>query len=319
MGNAIAMILQMTCLPKVMCGVVFAVCLIGPRSEPARADDGEGTVQVQMRNIALHVDERTIMNVRRLRGELVSTKAGEPPVFDDKNSFTVKIDSAEIAISVDSLSQLMNGYVFNYSGAPLEHLQVTTEGRNLRIKGTLKKGVAVPFNIVATARVDEQGALRLHPVSIKTLGIPSKGLLDFIGLDLQKLIKVNESRGVRIDGDDFVMRPNGLLPPPRIDGRLQSVRIEPNTVVQVFGPGTEKPLTPPDPKTNYMYYRGGVLRFGKLTMTDTDMELIDQRPQDPFDFFQDRYIEQLVAGYSKNTKARGLKVYMPDYRTLHRR
>jgi hypothetical protein len=55
------------------------------------------------------------------------------------------------------------------------------------------------------------------------------------------------------------------------------------------------------------------LRFGKLTMTDADMELIDADPADPFDFFPARYTEQLVAGYSKNTRQGGLKVYMPDF------
>jgi hypothetical protein len=308
----------MRCCSKFMRFLVFPAAVLLP-VVPVRADGAAEPVQVQMRNIALHVTETAILKVRRLRGELVSTKAGAPPVFDDKNSFAVKIDSAEIAISVDSLSQLMNGYVFNYEGAPLEKLQITTEGSNLRIRGTLKKGVAVPFTIVSTARVDPDGSLRLHPQSIKTLGIPSKGLLDFIGLDLEKLVKVNASRGVRIDGDDFVLQPNGLLPPPRINGHLQAVRIEPGTVVQIFGPGQAKPLTPPEANTNYMYYRGGVLRFGKLTMTDTDMELIDQHPQDPFDFFQDRYEEQLVAGYSKNTRAHGLKVYMPDYKSLPHR
>ena len=62
-----------------------------------------------------------------------------------------------------------------------------------------------------------------------------------------------------------------------------------------------------------MYYAGGVLTFGKLTMTDTDMQLIDDNPGDPFDFSQDRYNDQLVAGYSKNTTKLGLKVYMPDF------
>ena len=307
----------MRCRLKVISALAVAAAILS--SVWLFADGVAEPVEVQMRNIALHVDARTILNVRRLRGQLISTKPGEPPVFDDKNSFIVKIDSAEIAMRVESLSQLMNGYVFNYKGAPLEKLQVTTEGANLRIKGTLKKGVSVPFTIVSSAHVDPDGSLRLHPQSIKTLGIPSKGLLDFIGLDLQKLIKVNADRGVRIDGDDFILQPNRLLPPPRIDGHLQAVRIEPGTVVQVFGPGTAKPLSPPEPNTNYMYYRGGVLRFGKLTMSDTDMELIDQHPQDPFDFFQDRYEEQLVAGYSKNTRAHGLKVYMPDYASLRRR
>jgi hypothetical protein len=56
-----------------------------------------------------------------------------------------------------------------------------------------------------------------------------------------------------------------------------------------------------------------VLRFGKLTMDDTDMRLIDADPADPFDFFPDHYEDQLVAGYSKTTATGGLLVYMPDY------
>ena len=62
-----------------------------------------------------------------------------------------------------------------------------------------------------------------------------------------------------------------------------------------------------------MRYRGGTLRFGKLTMTNADMDLIDADPRDPFDFSQPEYIKQLVAGYSKNTPSGGLRVFMPDY------
>jgi hypothetical protein len=103
------------------------------------------------------------------------------------------------------------------------------------------------------------------------------------------------------------------VPSPKIEGTLQAVRVEQAKMVQVFGPGRLPPLHPPEPAANYMYYRGGTLRFGKLTMTDADMELIDMNRADPFDFFQERYLVQLVAGYSKNTLTRGLKVYMPDY------
>lgn len=62
-----------------------------------------------------------------------------------------------------------------------------------------------------------------------------------------------------------------------------------------------------------MHCRGGTLRFGKLTMSDSDMELIDADPSDPFDFFPARYIEQLTARYSKNTSSGGLTVHMPDF------
>jgi hypothetical protein len=67
---------------------------------------------------------------------------------------------------------------------------------------------------------------------------------------------------------------------------------------------------------NYMAYRGAQLRFGKLTMSDTDLTLIDMDPQDPFDFFLDHYQDQLVAGYTKATPSFGLRSYFRDYNKL---
>ena len=77
---------------------------------------------------------------------------------------------------------------------------------------------------------------------------------------------------------------------------------------------------PPRPRSlpltsakNYLYFYGGSIRFGKLTMTDADMQLIDASPATPFDFFPEKYEAQLVAGYSRNTPRKGLQVFMPDY------
>lgn len=274
------------------------------------------TVQLQVRNVALHVDEAAVLMVHRLRGELVSTRRHQPPIFDDKHSFVVRIDSGEISLTPASLSRLLNDYVFNYEGSPLSGLEVGIEGGQLTVKGTLHKGIAVPITIAATPQVD-RGDLRLRPTSIKALGIPVKEVMSLFRLELGRLVKVAPSRGVRLEGDDFLIAPSALVPPPRIEGRLAAVRLERDRIVQVFGPGTKAPLTPPDrTASNYMYYRGGVLRFGKLTMTDADMQLIDQDASDVFDFYQDRYDQQLVAGYSKNTPELGLKVYMPDYHRL---
>ena len=46
------------------------------------------------------------------------------------------------------------------------------------------------------------------------------------------------------------------------------------------------------------------------------MVLIDMDPNDPFHFFLDDYIDQLVAGYTKNTRDNGLRVFMRDYNKL---
>ena len=271
-------------------------------------------VQVQMRNVALHVDATTVVRIAELRGELISTSPNRPPVFDDKRSFKVRVDSAEIAVDSAALTQLLNRYLFSYKGSPLRDLKVTTEGAQLKIEGELRKGVPIPFSMTAEPSVLPDGMLRLHPTKVKTLGVPTKRLMALFGVELDNLISLKKANGARIDGDDFVLDPSALLPPPRIEGHLQAVRVEGDRIVQRFGPGRLPALKPPDPSApNYMYYAGGVLKFGKLTMADTDLQLIDENPRDPFDFSQERYNDQLVAGYSKNTAALGLKVYMPDY------
>lgn len=55
------------------------------------------------------------------------------------------------------------------------------------------------------------------------------------------------------------------------------------------------------------------MKFGKLTMDDVDLELVDKDPSNPFDFSLDHYQQQLEAGYSKSLPNMGLVVYMPDY------
>jgi hypothetical protein len=65
-----------------------------------------------------------------------------------------------------------------------------------------------------------------------------------------------------------------------------------------------------------MYFRHGTLRFGKLTMVNADLLIVDQDPANIFEFSLDRYNDQLVAGYSKSTEALGLVVHMPDLRAL---
>jgi len=66
-----------------------------------------------------------------------------------------------------------------------------------------------------------------------------------------------------------------------------------------------------------MAYKNNRLRFGKLVMNDADLIIIDMDPNDPLDFFLDRYKEQLSAGYAKITPDFGLRVFIRDYNKLH--
>ena len=263
----------------------------------------------------LRVDDGIALDIRRLDGALVSHTPGQPPVFDDEKSFTLRVDSAEMAMTADSLTRLLNEHTFNYPGAPLSDLKVTIEDGHLKQSGTLHKGVPVHFSVTADPTVTPDGKIRLHPIKTTAAGIPAGGLMKLFHLQLDDLISLKQAPGVSIDGNDFLLSPDRLLPEPPLSGHLTGVRLEGQSVVQIFGPpSVPDPLVAPAPHApNFMYYRGGSLRFGKLTMSDADMELIDADPRDPFDFYPAKYLDQLVAGYSKNTRSGGLLVYMPDY------
>ena len=289
-----------------------------PRPSPVPVVSG-GVVRVEMKNVHMHMTDRVVLMIHSLRGALLRTAKSRPPVFDDKESFVIRIDAGEIAMSTASLTALMNDYVFNYRKAPIKELEITTnEKGQLEQEGVLDKAVDVPFKVKAVLMPTPDGRIRVHAKSIKAAGLPVKGLMGLLGIEMDDMVKIQAGRGIAVEDNDFILDPQQMLPPPRIRGNVSSVRIEGDQVIQVFGAGAApgRRLCPYASYRNYMYFRGGNLRFGKLTMADADLALIDQDAKDPFDFSLERYNDQLVAGYSKNTPSRGLKTFMPDANDL---
>jgi hypothetical protein len=292
-----------------------------PRPAPVPVAAG-GSVRVEMKNVHMHMTDRVVLMIHSLRGALLRTAKSRPPVFDDRESFVIRIDAGEIAMSTASLTALMNDYVFNYRKAPIKDLEITTDEKGqLEQEGVLDKAVDVPFKVKAVLMPTPDGRIRVHAKSIKAAGLPVKGLMGLLGIEMDDMVKIQAGRGIVVEDNDFILDPQQMLPPPHIRGNVSSVRIEGDQVIQVFGTGAApgRRLCPYASYRNYMYFRGGNLRFGKLTMADADLALIDQDAKDPFDFNLDRYNDQLVAGYSKNTPSRGLKTFMPDANDLRAR
>lgn len=297
---------------------MFLLFGIGQRGAASDTASSGKPVEVQMRNVMYHFTDNVAVHIRSLRGEL-TPNGHELPIFDDKNSFTVQIASAEIAITADSLANVLNSYVFAGSDAPLKDISVHVEGGRLKIKGKLHQKGGIPFEGDGRLSATADGKIQLHMEKIKALHLPVKGLMDLLGIKISDLIKTGKVQGVQVEKDDLILDPHGVLPPPHIEGKVTQVRLENDSIVQVFQSGNGKDANAiPVSARNYMAYRGNQLRFGKLTMSDTDMVLIDMDPKDPFDFYLDHYKEQLVAGYTKETLKFGLRVFMRDYDKLHR-
>ena len=282
-------------------------------SDAAVATTGRSTgpVSVDFQNVHFRIGPGIVLEVRHIQGALIPLRPGLPPIFDDVGSYSLRIDAGEVAMTPASLTSLLNNRTFNYKGAPISDVTVTIEDGRVKQKGTLHKGVAVPFTIVADISATRDGRIRLHPQSVKTGGMPIGGLMNLLHLELDDLVSSNRARGFEAQDDDFLLLPDRLLPDPKISGRLTRIRVDGDRIVETFG--SSPPAHATGEGRNYMHYRGNVLRFGRLTMNDTDMRLIDADPSDPFDFSPKEYVRHLVAGYSKNTADGRLRVYMPDY------
>lgn len=275
-----------------------------------------------MRNVSLHAADGVVLQVRALDGEFISRAAGQPPVFDDPHSYTLRMRSADIALDAASLNALFRQSLASRP-SPLSDVTITIENGLLHAKGKLRKGATVPFSMTASVAASKDGLITLHATKLKAVGVPVKGLLDLLGLDVADLMKMPPGSGIRAEGNDLLLDPTALLPPPRMEGSVQTVAVQGNRLVmRMTGKASppKRPATLPLPSArNYLYFYGGSIRFGKLTMSDADMQLIDADPSTPFDFFPAHYDDQLVAGYSRNTRRKGLQVFMPDYARVARK
>jgi hypothetical protein len=287
-----------------------------PPADAAPKTDTTRAVQADMRNVAFQIDSGITLGIRHLRGALVPVGDTIPPTFDRPASFTITITSADISVDTASLSTLLTRHVCAYKGSPLGGLRIRIEGDELIQKGVLKKGIHLPFSVTSTATLTPEGMIRLHPSKIKVLGIGARGLMSFFGLNLQELAKVKPGHGVQIVDNDFLLDPAAILPPPRVKGRVTAMTLKDGKIYLVFGKAaaadSHRLVRPDTSVANYMYFRGGQLRFGKLTMADADMFIVDQDPGDWFDFNLPLYLDQLVAGSHRTTRANGLIVDMPD-------
>jgi hypothetical protein len=276
---------------------------------------------IDIHNVDLGVTDQVTIRVRTLHGEVLRTSPAKPAALDDPLSFKIRVTSATVGLTGTDLGAILNTVVFAYPNAPLRDLQVRTDGDQIIQTGIIHKGVDLRFRLHGTLALMPDGRIRIHPTAMRILGINGQKALSMAGLHLDNILDLKGARGATVKGDDLFLDPALILPPPAIDGKLASIRIEGTEVVQefvrapddsVFGRYVKSDTT----GHNFIYFRGGELRFGKLLMADTDLRIQGPESQSPFGMNLPHYSKQLVAGRSRTLANQGLVVEMPDYATL---
>jgi hypothetical protein len=285
------------------------------------AVDSTRRTWLEMKNVNLRVDKDAVVGIRLLRGQVMPTKPGGSALLDSTTSFSIRITSGTVSLQSADLGVILNRFVFGYKGSPLKKLKVRTEGDQLVQSGVMHKGVDLEFEIKAALSLTDSGWIRLRPTKVRVLGVNGQSLLHALGLHLDDMLDLSKSAAARVKGDDIYLDPTKILPPPTISGRLTSVRVEGNSLVQEFATLPDDSLfsgyaRADSAAPNYLFFRGGQLRFGRLEMSDTQLQILDLDPSDPFDLFLAEYNKQLTAGYSRTRSTRALQAFFPDYNDL---
>ena len=144
------------------------------------------------------------------------------------------IDHGRVVVSDSSLSTMFNQKMKRSPKQSISDISVHTKSDGVAIKGKVHKKIAVPFEIDGHVDTANGGrVLRLHAEKIKAMGVPVKGLLKMLGVELGSLINPDATKGVSVQGDSILFDPEQL---DNIRGHITKVQIMQSALVVDFAP-----------------------------------------------------------------------------------
>lgn len=279
---------------------------------PAAAPGGVGLspTTVYAHNLELRKGPEFRIYVRWLRGAMQATHPGTPPSLDNQDSFIFHIDRGLVHANLGDLETYLNSKMAPQS--PLSHISLRGEGNQLKLSGTLHKIVPLPVEILGTLSPAPDGRVLVQITKIDVLKMPMKGLLRGLKVDVADIVSSTPAPGVEVKDNEIYLDTSKLFPPPHIRGQIASLAIQAPDVIVTYGSTAQNDEKELAKWHNFLRLRGGTVEFGKLTMQDADLTLIDASDDTWFDLDLANYRQQLVKGYSRMTPGNGLEMYLPD-------
>ena len=272
---------------------------------------GKSQTKIHAHNLLLRKGPNFRIYVRWLGGNLVRTNRQLNPSFDNPDSFELNIQTGVVRVNIGDIGYFLNSSLTN---SPLKNVNLTAEGSNLKLTGTVHKIFPLPVQLLASVSATPDNRVRVHIIKIDILKLPVKGLLHVFHLSPADLVEQNID-GLQVDGNDFLLDTRRLLPPPHIRGHLTRVSVESPDIQAVFGDAGED-VERAELWRNFLSLKGGSIDFGKLTMNSVDLIMIDISKDPWFDLDLTNYREQFTNGYTRITPDSGLQIFMPDRRDI---
>lgn len=248
--------------------------------------------------------------VRWLSGEMRRTKKHVNPSFDEPESFVLEVQRGIIHANIGDISHYLNSGAV--AGSPLTNISLAGDGNQISVHGTIHKlHIPLPIGLDGTLSPAPDGRIHLHVDRLSVLKLPVKGLLGDFHVSIADVVGKTSVAGIEASENDLYFDTKKLLPAPHIHGTLNQIHVK-NPDIEVIYGDAQNDAARTEQWHNFMALKGGTLDFGKLTMHNVDLIMIDASKDAWFDLDLVNYQAQLVNGYTRMTPQAGLEIFMPD-------
>jgi len=272
-------------------------------------------VPIRLQNVQFKWSDKVYIDTGNMAVRAVPVR-GKVVDFDDLDSFHLTLQQSVVLIRPDVLEGMFNESVFNYPHSKLRDLKVRLKRDDdelvLRVSGSVNVGLWIPFKMNAHLQVDRtNNTLTIDADHLKAFGVlPVTKLVKLEPFQLEHLITMPPNESLIVHGNRIMVKPFGLFPPPRVDGRMSTVSLDDRGIHLAFA---GNPIPAPESSAkNYVYLKGGTSQFGRFCMVDTDILILDQDQSDPFVFSLVGYANMIPRSKIDLRDTQSVRVVMPD-------
>lgn len=279
----------------------------------ASAASDSAPTDVYAHNLMLRKGPSFRFYVRWLHGQMARARRNVNPTFDDPESFFLDIKTGVLRANVGDINNYLNTEGLRNSS--LKNVTLSGDGNQIKLRATLHKVVSLPIELTGTISAIPDNRIQIHVTKLNVLKVPFKALLGVFHVTVSDLFQTKNLPGIQVSGNDILFDTQQLLPPPHIRGHLTTVRVVNPDLEEIYG-NAQDDVERVEQWRNFLRLKGGTIDFGKLTMHQVDLIMIDISKDPWFDLDLANYQEQLVNGYTRMTPQAGLQIFMPDRREI---
>ncbi len=277
------------------------------------------SVHIRLQNVRFEWSDRVYIDAGNMAVRAVPVH-GTVVNFDDLESFHLLLQKSVVTVRPEVLAGMFNESVFNYPASRVRDLKVSIAKDDHGVETVVLDGKVnmiawLPFKMYTHLGVDPSSNTMVITVDhLKLFGVlPATKLISWTPLHLDRVIALPPNKSLLVHGNQIMVKPFGLFPPPRVDGTMAAVAVDPDVIRITFA--GDPIAAPQSDAKNYVFLQGGASQFGHFRMADTDVLILDKNPSNPFVFSLQHYAEMIPRSTVDVPDTKSARVTMPDYGT----